>query len=201
MTPILLLALAAAPTPGVDQVDVPESVATQAFEEWRRAGGRALPAVAVDRVTNDDAIVIVRQEDGTYLAVRVDMDRAKGTSTVTTAPATPPAPDDARVTPFLGRYKGQSLCLANKPVCKDEVVVYTFSRAWGRARPVRWQADKIVDGVQELMGTMDCAADGRTLTCPMAGGTWTLTFAGDRLEGGGTWKGARVRAVSATRER
>src|SRR6185295_10485157 len=109
-----------------------------------------------------------------FLAVTVDAARNQGSSKVTTAPATPPDEHDARVTPFLGRFKGESLCLANKPVCKDEVVVYTFSRAWGRERPVRWQADKIVGGVQELMGTMDCAADGRTLTCPMAGGTWTL---------------------------
>jgi hypothetical protein len=187
----LLLLLA---VPAGDAVEVPESVATQAFLEWRK--GQPVTVAAVDRVTNDDAVVIVRQTDGSYLSVRVDMDRAQGTTKITTAPVKPPT---TAPSPFLGRFKGESICLANKPVCKDEVVVYTVEHAWSRERPLRVQADKIVNGAQEMMGILDCAVEGHTVTCPVAGGSWTLTLDGDRLEGGGTWHGVRVRKISATR--
>lgn len=55
---------------------------------------------------------------------------------------------------IMGAWHGTSLC-ADKQVdraCHDEEVIYVIDSAAGPRGPVRWQADKIVNGARELMG-------------------------------------------------
>jgi len=86
---------------------------------------------------------------------------------------------------ILGAWHGTSLCADTQVdrACHDEEVIYVIDSAAGPHGPVRWQADKIVNGVRELMGIS-------TFTYDSAAKTWfwdRFTFAvgagGDSLIG------------------
>src|SRR3954463_5699095 len=84
----------------------------------------------------------------------------------------------------VGKWKGESLCTVKPSACHDEVVVYEISASAEKKGALVWKADKIVNGEQENMGTMDCtyAAESRTMTCDMPGrGVWSLTVKGDAM--------------------
>lgn len=61
-------------------------------------------------------------------------------------------------TKLAGDWKGESICLANKPPCTDEKVVYHFGDPDG-AGLVEVSADKIVDGRAIGMGTVKMQYD------------------------------------------
>lgn len=88
--------------------------------------------------------------------------------------------------PPSGTWTGTSLCLQGKPVCKDEHVVYHLART--EAGGVRVTMNKIVNGAEEWMTTLDCRWAAPVLTCPMppgrAPGEWRFRRAGDRMTGG-----------------
>src|SRR5262249_36011622 len=67
----------------------------------------------------------------------------------------------------LGIWKGQSLCTVKPSACHDENVVYHCSEGKAPGRLVL-QANKIVDGKELDMGTLECTWDApkRSLTCP-----------------------------------
>jgi len=86
---------------------------------------------------------------------------------------------------IAGTWHGASLCTDRQldRACRDEEVIYVIDSAVGPRGPVRWQADKIVNGVRELMGIS-------TFTYDSAAKTWfwnRFTFAvgagGDSLIG------------------
>jgi hypothetical protein len=86
----------------------------------------------------------------------------------------------------VGKWKGESICTVMPSACHDEVVVYEISAPAEKKGTLVWKADKIVNGRQENMGTLDCtyAAESRTLTCDMPGrGVWSLTVHGDAMTG------------------
>ncbi len=63
----------------------------------------------------------------------------------------------APVEQILGRWKGTSICtkIPDNEACKDEVVVYEFTRVPKNADAVHIKADKIVNGEQQNMGEFD----------------------------------------------
>ncbi len=103
----------------------------------------------------------------------------------------------------LGKWKGESLCTVKPSACHDETVVYEITAPAGSADHLVWKADKIVDGKQVNMGSLDCsyAHESRTMTCDIPGrGVWSLTVDGDLMTG--TLKlsdGTVFRKVSAKR--
>lgn len=124
------------------------------------------------------------------------------------APAAAAEPAPASI---LGIWRGTSLCSdrAVAPGCKDEVVVYNFTRADGQAGTrVRLAADKIVDGEVLPMGTIDVDYDGATaswrseIRTPKFHGLWSYSVEGSKLTGSLTDlpSGARTRRVEATRD-
>ncbi|HUP89145.1 MAG TPA: hypothetical protein VM100_07345, partial [Longimicrobiales bacterium] len=82
-----------------------------------------------------------------------------------------------------------SICKANKPACKDEVVVYHIEPVAGKSESVTINASKIVNNVAEEMGTLTCVVDEkvRTVTCPMPAkvrpGLWQFKWRGNHIRG------------------
>src|SRR5512142_23836 len=58
-----------------------------------------------------------------------------------------------------GVWKGTSVCLQGKPVCKDEVVVYHIAAVPTRPGHYAMLANKLVEGREEAMGALDCRFD------------------------------------------
>jgi hypothetical protein len=87
--------------------------------------------------------------------------------------------------PPVGVWRGESVCLARKPICKDEIVVYHFTPTSADSTRLSVRMDKTVNGVDEEMATLDCTYARATaaLVCEMAQGVWRFTRTGDRLDG------------------
>ena len=90
----------------------------------------------------------------------------------------------------LGDWEGESVCVdKNRPACRNEHVVYHITKKDGGADSVSIQADKIVNGKPEDMGTLDCKhnAAKSTLTCEFTvnttHGVFEFTIRGDEMEG------------------
>jgi hypothetical protein len=90
--------------------------------------------------------------------------------------------------PALGTWTGRSVCtIANSP-CNSETVVYDITPdTSAKHDPARlvMNADKIVNGAREFMGTLDCYWKApASLSCPMPDrGLWAFTLHGDTLTG------------------
>jgi hypothetical protein len=85
---------------------------------------------------------------------------------------------------LTGDWKGESICLANKPQCKDEKVVYHFAEPDGSGL-VEVSADKIVDGRAIGMGTVKMQYDKEkgTLFAQDGPRLWRFTIHGKSMEG------------------
>jgi hypothetical protein len=72
-------------------------------------------------------------------------------------------------------WRGTSICTDRvaAPACRDEDVVYEFSRG-SEPSTVHWSADKIVNGQREHMGDFD-------LTFDNAEGCWKAEFRSPRV--------------------
>lgn len=88
------------------------------------------------------------------------------------------------VSAALGEWRGESLCLVKPSPCHDEVVVYHIAKA-EKPGAVSIQADKIVNGEAQNMGTLDCqyASGKRVLTCAIPRGVFRFTISGDKMQG------------------
>jgi hypothetical protein len=80
-------------------------------------------------------------------------------------------------------WTGESICVGNRPACKNEMVVYRFEPVVGKSTLVTLLADKIIKGKRVPMYKLDFQYDEakRTLSC----GTWEYRIAGDMMEGTG----------------
>jgi hypothetical protein len=103
-------------------------------------------------------------------------------------PEGPPPPPE----PIFGVWRGSSLCMDREraPACKDEEVLYTFTRpADGAEGKAHQKAEKIVDGKPVLMGELDFNYDPdlRAWTSefesPRFHGLWSYSVAGGKLTG------------------
>jgi hypothetical protein len=85
---------------------------------------------------------------------------------------------------IAGTWKGTSLCTIKDSPCHDEQVVYLVEKP-DAAGNMRIQMDKVVNGKQELMGTLKCNFDreSSTITCPMKDKEWKFTISGNKMDG------------------
>jgi hypothetical protein len=84
----------------------------------------------------------------------------------------------------LGDWRGSSICLVKPSACHDEEALYHV-KAGAKPGTFSMQADKIVDGKPEEMGTADCSYEPtkKLLHCAFARGYVDLTLEGDSLNG------------------
>ena len=74
---------------------------------------------------------------------------------------------------LFGEWTGESICTVKNSPCHDEKVVYTIGEP-DNAGNLKMQADKIVNGQGEDMGTLDCnfKVASSTVSCLMKNGLW-----------------------------
>ena len=91
----------------------------------------------------------------------------------------------------VGTWKGESICVGNRPACKNETVVYRFEPVVGKSTLITLLADKIIKGKRVPMYKLDFEYDEskRTLsgefTQGHTRGMWEYRIAGDTIEGTG----------------
>lgn len=89
----------------------------------------------------------------------------------------------------FGTWKGESICVGNRPACKNEVVVYRFEAVPGKAGVVLLLADKIIEGQRVPMYKLEFQYDeGKgELSCEFTKrqthGLWQYKVSGDAMEG------------------
>ena len=89
----------------------------------------------------------------------------------------------------LATWKGESICVGNRPACKNEVVVYRFEAIAGKADMVLLLADKIIDAKRVPMGKLEFRYDEskRELSCEFTRGQthglWQFKVTGESMEG------------------
>jgi len=89
----------------------------------------------------------------------------------------------------LGTWKGESICVGNRPACKDEVVVFRFEAIAGKPGVVSLLADKIIEGKRVPMGKLEFRHDEEKgeLLCEFSNtrthGLWQYKMTGDSMEG------------------
>ena len=95
----------------------------------------------------------------------------------------------ADVTRVLGTWAGDSICIGDRPACKNEHVIYRFVAVDGRPGIVRQLADKVIDGKRVPMGALEFEyndADA-TLTSEFTRGqthgVWAYKVSGDMMTG------------------
>ena len=91
----------------------------------------------------------------------------------------------------VGTWSGESICVGNRPACKNEVVVYRFEPVSGKSTVITLLADKIIRGKRVPMYKLDFQYDEfkRTLSCEFTKGhthgTWEYKITGDTIAGTG----------------
>ena len=77
-------------------------------------------------------------------------------------------------------WTGESICVGNRPACKNEMVVYRFEPVVCKSTLVTLLADKIIKGKRVPMYKLDFQYDEakRTLSC----GRWEYRIAGDTMD-------------------
>jgi hypothetical protein len=92
---------------------------------------------------------------------------------------------------IVGTWTGESICVGNRPACKNEVVVYRFEPVAGKSTFVTLLADKLIKGKRIPMYKLDFQYDEskRTLSCDFTQGrtrgTWEYKITGDSMKGTG----------------
>jgi hypothetical protein len=70
------------------------------------------------------------------------------------------------LTPAVGTWEGESKCTMPNSPCKDEHVIYHTAVDKSAPNKVRLEVFKVVEGKQELEGTLDCTyRAGEILDC------------------------------------
>ena len=104
---------------------------------------------------------------------------------------------------IAGTWSGTSICTIKDSPCHDENVVYHITEP-DSAGNLKIDADKIVNGQPEEMGTLDCTLDAKAskVTCPLRDWKWEFNIAGDKMTG--TLKmpdGKLYRNISVTKDK
>jgi hypothetical protein len=83
-----------------------------------------------------------------------------------------------------GDWRGESICTVHPSSCHDEHVIYHITEP-DSAGKLQINADKIVDGKPEFMGTIDCTFDRQhsSIACTMKQGIWAFAVAGSNMTG------------------
>ncbi|MDX6614769.1 MAG: hypothetical protein QOD75_3955 [Blastocatellia bacterium] len=107
----------------------------------------------------------------------------------TSASGHPIVSTDGMAADVAGTWTGRSICVGNRPACKNEEVVYRFVPVPGKSDLVTLYADKILDGKRVPMGKLDFVYDKEkgTLSCDFkrgqTHGLWSYQLSGDNLQG------------------
>jgi hypothetical protein len=89
----------------------------------------------------------------------------------------------------IGTWTGESVCVGDRPACKNEVAVYRFEAVAGKPGVVTMLADKIINGQREPMGKLDFQYDeakgtlSGEFTRGQTHGLWQFQVSGDTMEG------------------
>ena len=85
---------------------------------------------------------------------------------------------------FIGTWKGSSLCQVKDSPCHDEVVVYYITKG-NTADSCIIKANKIVNGVEEEMGTLyfKFAKANNELSSDAVNGKWNFKLKDGKMEG------------------
>jgi hypothetical protein len=104
---------------------------------------------------------------------------------------------------FLGKWRGDSSCVARNTACHDETVVYRIASLPDKPNHVSVNADKIVNGNAINIGTLEFRYEQptRTVECEYSQGVWRFKVAGEYLEGSLTLSdGTEFRRVRLRKE-
>jgi len=111
----------------------------------------------------------------------------------------------------IGMWEGESKCTLPDSPCRDEHVIYTI-KPDQNGSGLTMQADKVVNGERQNMGTLPCRYDlaGKRLTCVTEGakpGDWVFIISGDTMTGRLTlrnehqlYRRIRVQRVASTKK-
>ena len=102
---------------------------------------------------------------------------------------------------FTGIWKGDSVCQIRDSPCHDEASVYYVSPG-SEPNTFQMKMNKIVDGKEETMGTVNCTADSGTASyvCRLnAQSMWTWRVNKDALDGDMQYRGQLYRKIHLIR--
>lgn len=108
---------------------------------------------------------------------------------LTASKSVDPASAEKKVAPFKGTWAGKSICVGDRPACKNETVVYRFVPFPAAPWQLRLLADKIIEGKRVPMGALlfqyDDAAKALRSEFKRGNthGVWSFTAEGDSLRG------------------
>jgi len=100
-----------------------------------------------------------------------------------------PVTAEKKAAPFKGTWTGKSICVGDRPACKNETVVYRFMPFPGAPWQLRLLADKIIEGKRVPMGALLFQYDDeKHALCSEfkignTHGVWSFTARGDSLRG------------------
>src|SRR5437773_3771803 len=90
---------------------------------------------------------------------------------------------------LVGTWEGESICTGVRPACHDEHAVYHIAIPEKRPNMVVMTMNKVVDGKEEVMGTLDYKVDAeaKNLTSELLNRDlhllWSFRRTGDRMVG------------------
>ena len=103
---------------------------------------------------------------------------------------------------FTGVWKGDSVCQIKDSPCHDEASVYYVSPG-SEPNTFQMKMNKIVDGKEETMGTVNCTADSNAglYVCRLsATSTWTWRLNEGSLDGDLQYRGQLYRKIHLVRQ-
>jgi len=89
---------------------------------------------------------------------------------------------------IVGTWTGESICVGNRPACKNETVVYRFEPVPGRSTFVTLLADKIIKGKRIPMYKLDFQYDESKRTLSATSRRDTRTAPGNTKSPATRWK-------------
>jgi hypothetical protein len=103
-------------------------------------------------------------------------------ATTAVAQSTKPAAGDSSL---MGDWRGDSICVVRPSACNDEKALYHFKKLGDQPNRFLLQADKIVNGQAEEMGSMECsfAPEKHVVTCSTPKLVLYLSSNGKNLDG------------------
>ena len=102
---------------------------------------------------------------------------------------------------FIGVWEGDSLCQIKDSPCHDEASVYYVSPG-SEPNTFQMKMNKIVEGKEETMGTVNCkASNAGSYVCRLnATSTWTWRLNKDSLDGDLQYRGQLYRKIHLIRQ-
>ena len=103
---------------------------------------------------------------------------------------------------LIGVWRGTSICQVKNSPCHDETVVYYISKGKG-ANDFTVQANKIVNGVEEDMGTVPFVYDENknALISSAYNSQWNFKLSDNKLDGTLMHQGSLYRIIQLTKSR